>query len=57
VNKGITGFYRKLYEFREVDLEEGPEGIPNSTNKKLWSVVGSYILNSWKHQNATSITK
>jgi hypothetical protein len=23
VNEGITGFYRKLYEFKEVDLEEG----------------------------------
>jgi hypothetical protein len=23
VNNGITGFYRKLYEFREVDLDDG----------------------------------
>jgi hypothetical protein len=23
VSKGITGFHRKLFEFKEVDLEEG----------------------------------
>jgi hypothetical protein len=23
VSKGITGFYRKIYDFREVNLEEG----------------------------------
>jgi hypothetical protein len=88
VKKGITGFYQKLYEFKEVNLDEGdfydncpklsqdardkmetelseadllaalntcadtspgPDGISYSTYKKLWSIVGPIILNSWKH--------
>jgi hypothetical protein len=92
--KGITGFYRKLYEFREVDLNEedfydncpilsqekrdlmenelsegdllvalntcadsapGPNGITYSIYKKIWSIAGSYILNSWKHSFNTGV--
>ena len=88
VSKGVTGFYRKLYEFKEVELDEGdfydncpklsqdarekmetelseadllaalntcadsspgPDGIPYSIYKKLWSIAGPIILNSWKH--------
>jgi hypothetical protein len=87
VSKEITGLYKKLYEFKEVDLEEGDfydicrklsqdarnqmeaelskgdllmalntcadsapglDGIPHSAYKKLWSIAGSFLLNSWK---------
>jgi hypothetical protein len=31
------------------DTSPGPDGISYSTYKKLWSIVGPIILNSWKH--------
>jgi hypothetical protein len=37
------------------DSAPEPDGIPYSTYKKLWSVVGSYILNSWKHSCNTGV--
>ena len=31
------------------DSAPGSDGIPYSVYKKLWSIVGSYILNSWDY--------